>query len=117
MVFLLLIFFLVATKFADIERDVRIRPPSTRHAKPVTAIPDELVVNVEKDGTILVGGQERSRDDLSRLLGMAAARNEQQAVVIRGDQAAVLQYAVDVLDLCEKHGISRTYLTTSPAVP
>jgi len=115
MVFLLLIFFLVATKFADIERDVSVKPPSSRHARPITAVPDELVVNVARDGKLLVGGQERSLEDLDRLLGVAAAQNSKQAVVVRGDKQSVLQFAVDVMDLCEKHGIQRTYLTTSLA--
>lgn len=117
MVFNLLIFFLVATKFADIERDVRVRPPSSRHARPVTAIPQELVINVTREGKLLVAGQERSIEDLDRLVAMAKSQNPHQAVVVRGDKRSVLQFAVDVLDLCEKHGVERAYLTTSMAGP
>jgi biopolymer transport protein ExbD len=117
MVFNLLIFFLVATKFADIERDVRIRPPSSRHVRPVTAIPQELVINVTKDGKLLVGGQERSVDDIDRLVGIAKSQNPHQAVVVRGDKRSVLQFAVDVLDICEKHAVERAYLTTSMTGP
>ena len=39
MVFLLLIFFLVATKFADIERDVRVHPPSSATPAPLRRSP------------------------------------------------------------------------------
>ena len=112
MVFLLLIFFLVATKFADIERDVRIDPPSSRNARPVTAIPQELVINVTAEGRIFIAGAEQAIEDLDRLLAAAIAKNPQQSVVIRGDKQAMLQLAVNVLDLCERHGIARTYLTT-----
>lgn len=112
MVFLLLIFFLVATKFADIERDVRVHPPSSRHARPITAIPDELVVNVSADGALLVAGRERTLDELGELLSAATAANPNQSVVIRGDRDAVLHKAVGVLDLCEKYRVERTYLTT-----
>jgi biopolymer transport protein ExbD len=117
MVFLLLIFFLVATKFSDIERDVRVRPPGSASARPVTAIPDELVVNVARDGRILVGGQERRLEDVDALIAQAARANPHQSVIIRGDRDVVLQHAVDVLDLCEKRGVERTYLTTRQTGP
>jgi biopolymer transport protein ExbD len=112
MVFLLLIFFLVATKFADIERDVRVRPPNSRNARPVTAVPDELVVNVTTEGKLLVGGRERSLQEIDSLLGSVTGSNPRQAVVIRGDRNAILHHAVAILDLCEKHHVERTYLTT-----
>lgn len=112
MVFLLLIFFLVATKFSDLERDVRVDPPSSRSARPITAVPQEMVINVAADGALMIAGTRYGMEDLDRLLAAAVARNPQQAVVIRGDKQAVLQYAVNVLDLCERHGITRTYLTT-----
>jgi biopolymer transport protein ExbD len=117
MVFLLLIFFLVATKYADIERDVRVKPPGSAHARPVTAIPQEIVVNVSRDGALLIAGQERRLEDVDRLIGRAVAENPRQSVVIRGDRQAVLQHAVNVLDLCEKHGVERAYLTTRTATP
>lgn len=112
MVFLLLIFFLVATKFSDIERDVKVDPPSSRNARPITATPQEMVINVAADGSLMISSKRYGMEDLDRLLAAAVARNPQQAVVIRGDKQAVLQFAVNVLDLCERHGIARTYLTT-----
>jgi len=112
MVFLLLIFFLVATKFADIERDVRIRPPSSHNARPITAIPEELVVNVTQDGRILLAGRERTIEEIDRLLKAATKANPHQSVVIRGDKNSVLHVAVSILDLCEKYHVERTYLTT-----
>jgi biopolymer transport protein ExbD len=117
MVFLLLIFFLTATKFADIERDVRVKPPSIRHARPITAAPRELVVNLAPDGAVWVGGQQLSLDGLDTMMESAVARNPAQSVVVRGSHDAPLQYAVNVLDLCEKHGIKSTFLTTTKAAP
>ncbi len=112
MVFLLLIFFLVATKFADIERDVRIRPPSSQNARPITAIPEELVINVTEDGRILLAGRERTIGEIDQPLKAATKANPRQAVVIRGDKNSVLHVAVSILDLCEKYHVERTYLTT-----
>lgn len=113
MVFLLLIFFLCATKFADIERDVKIKPPAVRDNRPISAIPQELVINIDPMGIITMGGSERTLEDVDRLLALAIRDNPRQSVVIRADKNTVMQDAVDVLSLCEKHGIDRTYLTTT----
>jgi len=112
-VFLLLIFFMVATKFAEIERDLAVNPPSARDARPVTAAPKELIVNVTLDGRYLVAGVEYPAEDLERLIARAVEENPDQAVVIRGDRQAILQLPVDVLNLCEKHAVRRKFLTTT----
>ena len=108
----LLVFFMMATKFSDIERDVRVKPPSSHDARPITAIPQELVINVTRGGQFLVGSTRRSIEEIDSLLDRAVRQNPRQAVVIRGDKDTVLQYAVNVLNLCEKHGVEHTYLTT-----
>jgi len=108
----LLVFFLMATKFADIERDVRVKPPGSVNARPVAASSQELVINVGRDGKLFVAGQERGIGDIDRMIALAKSDNPGQTVVIRGDKNVVLQYAVNVLDLCEKYGVERTYLTT-----
>jgi len=112
-VFLLLIFFMVATEFAKIERDSRVNPPTARDARPVTALPKELVVNVTQSGRYIVAGVEYPPEDLERLIARAVETNRDQSVVVRGDRQAILQLPVDVLNLCEKHNIKRTFLTTA----
>ena len=111
-VFNLLIFFLVGTRYAEIERDMSVNPPTARHAQPVTATPRELIVNVTQDGRYVIAGVEYTTEDLDRLFARAAKENPDQAVVIRGDAATMLQNPVNVLSLCEKYGIKRKFLTT-----
>jgi len=111
-VFLLLIFFMVATKFAEIERDLLVNPPAARQARPVTAPPKELIVNVTADGRFLVAGVEYPPEDLERLIAQAVKANPDQAVVVRGDRRVILQMPVNVLDLCEKYAVRRKFLTT-----
>ena len=53
----LLIFFMMATKFADIERDARVHPPLSHDVRPITEAPRELVVNVTQAGDFLVAGR------------------------------------------------------------
>ena len=110
----LLIIFMIMTPFLVKlqERDVRVDPPSSRHTRPITEMPQEIVVNVTTEGQFLVGGQLCDMGEVDRIIKTAVAGNPQQVVVIRGDRSSLLQYAVAILDLCEKDGIDRTYLTT-----
>ncbi|GAG46812.1 unnamed protein product [marine sediment metagenome] len=111
-VFNLLIFFLVGTRYAEIERDMLVNPPSARHARAITATPRELIVNVTVDGRYVIAGVEYKVQDLERIIARAVKENPEQAVVVRGDERAILQLPVNVLNLCEKHAIKRKFLTT-----
>ena len=53
MVFLLLVFFLVATTFHQTEREMRIALPAASSAGPISAILQELIVNIDADGQII----------------------------------------------------------------
>jgi biopolymer transport protein ExbD len=112
-VFLLIIFFMVATKFAEIERDLRVNPPSSNHAQPITGTPRELIVNVTQTGQYIVNGVEYPPADLEKLLARAAGENPDQAVIVRGDRKVILQEPVNVLSLCEKYAIKKKFLTTT----
>ena len=84
-VFNLLIFFLVGTRYAEIERDMLVNPPSAQHARAITATPRELIVNVTIDGRYVIAGVEYKAQDLERLIARAVKENPEQAVVVRGD--------------------------------
>jgi biopolymer transport protein ExbD len=111
-VFNLLIFFLVGTRYAEIERDMLVNPPAAHVAQPVTAVPRELIVNVTDDGRFVISGVEYAPADLERLIARAVAGNPDQSVVVRGDRRVILQLPVNVLSLCEKYGVKRKFLTT-----
>jgi biopolymer transport protein ExbD len=113
----LLIIFMVMTPFLVKlqERDVSVSPPSSRHTRPITEAPQEIVVNVTSDGRFIVGGSLCDLAEVDGIIKTAVAGNPQQTVVIRGDRSSLLQYAVAILDICEKNRIERTYLTTRPS--
>lgn len=111
-VFNLLIFFLVGTRYAEIERDIMVNPPAARHAQAVASTPRELIVNVTKEGKLIISEVEYTAEDLERLIARAVEENPDQAVVIRGDRRVILQLPVNVLNLCEKYNVRRKYLAT-----
>lgn len=100
-VFLLLIFFLVATKYAEEERDLDVNLPEVAQTQPLTMTP-QLIVNVTKEGRYRVVQQEYSIDQLQTVLLEARENNPQQECLIRGDGDSALKHAVHIMDACNK---------------
>ena len=114
MVFLLLIFFLVATTFKEAEREMQIALPFTDAAGPISTALREIIINVAEDGSIIVAGQTMSAGQLNALVNQAVKQNENQKVTIRGDKNTVYQNIASVLDVCKGAGIQEPYLDSVP---
>jgi len=108
----LLIFFMLGSRFAAEERQVDIQLPNVSHAQPLTAPPDEIVINVFADGQLIVDQNSVSADELKRLLAEARQRYRDQAVLIRGDGKVDYQSVMDVLSICQSAEISKYSLAT-----
>jgi biopolymer transport protein ExbD len=112
MVFLLLIFFLVATTFHQEEREMQVALPFASAAGPISASLREIVINVDRDGTIIVAGQPTSPDALRDMVAQRVAVNPEQKVAVRGDRNTAYANVVRVLDICKGAGIQEPYLDT-----
>ena len=111
-VFNLLIFFLVGTTFLQAEREMKIALPVAASAAPISAMSQDLIVNVDAQGVIIVGGRPIAADDLKAKVTQAVADNPQQKVTVRGDRATAYANIVTVLDICKNAGIQEPYLDT-----
>ena len=112
-VFLLLIFFLVATRFANEDRELDVALPSASEAQPLTEKPRQVFVNVDEGGAFFVGGKVLTADELESVLRQAMADNPiNQSVVIRADRRVQFDYVVTVMDLCNKVGIHDYVVST-----
>ena len=114
--FLLIIFFLVTTRFIKLEQDLAINlPVYSRQLKVKTPPPRPIVVNVR----YLPGGKayyhvENERLSLPALtvnLSRAKVRNRDQAVVIRGDRAVRWEHVAAVMGCCAQAGITKVSAT------
>ena len=112
MVFLLLIFFLVATTFQQVEREMQIALPQASAAGPISANLRELIVNVDRDGALYVGGRQVEVDALKTIITDAVAGNPEQKVTVRGDRHTAYANVVRVLDVCKGAGVQEPYLDT-----
>ncbi|MCB9938749.1 MAG: biopolymer transporter ExbD [Planctomycetaceae bacterium] len=109
-VFLLLIFFLVATRFAQEDREIDVPLPDASEAMPLTIAPKELFINIDQDGKFLVNGQTLEADELEEVLVRAVTNNPvNQSVVIRSHKRAAVEYTVTAINLCKRAGI-RDYM-------
>lgn len=108
----LLIFFMLGSRFAAEEQQVDIQLPRVSQAQPLTAPPDEIVINVFADGRLVVDQKSVSATDLERLLAEAHERYKDQAVLIRGDGKVDYQSVMDILSICQKVEITRYSLAT-----
>ncbi len=100
-VFLLLIFFLVATEYQQEERELDGNLPEVTQARPLSMTP-ELVVNILKDGTYRIVGKDYNDSQLSQLIRQAKGSNPHQSVLIRGNSESALKHAVRVMGFCNQ---------------
>jgi biopolymer transport protein ExbD len=112
-VFLLLIFFLVATQLADEERELDVKLPTASEAMPLVARPKELFINIDREGRYVVSNQQIDARQLEETIRQSTVNNPmRQAVQIRADKRSPLEASVLVFNLCKKHGIRDYAITT-----
>jgi biopolymer transport protein ExbD len=110
--FNLLIFFLLATTIAQVEREMQIALPFATSAGPISTALREIIVNVDAEGRILVAGRPIEAAALRTLIADAVKANPEQKVTVRGDRTVAYGTIVGVLDLCKGAGVQEPYLDT-----
>lgn len=105
-VFLLLIFFLVATRFDQQEREMNINLAEVVKAKPLAA-GNEVIVNVTQEGKYKVVEKEVNENQLESYLKNWVAKNPHHSVLIRSDGRAQWKYGVRVMGICNKLNIEK----------
>lgn len=100
-IFLLLIFFLVAARLDQAEREMDVPLPSAASALPMVSEPNELVVNIDKAGNYIVSGNRLDADGLERAIRQALADNPTNlTVMIRGHREVEFQVPITAMDIC-----------------
>ena len=112
MVFLLLIFFLVATTFHQTEREMQIALPAASSAGPISTALREIIINVDQEGTIIISGKTIEPEDLRTIITDALVLNPEQKITVRGDQSTAYANIIRVLDICKGSGVQEPYLDT-----
>lgn len=109
--FLLIIFFMVATKFDELERNIEVSVPQVAKADEGASPPKPLVVSVDADGSIELDGSVVTLDELTARLAAARLPSGGPSVVIRGDAKCPFQNIASALASCREAGISELGIT------
>lgn len=104
--FLLIIFFVVGTRFNDAEREIELQVPEVGSAGALTDAPQKRIVNVYRDGAITLDQETVTLEQLTDRLAAARGQYKRLGVMVRGDGNGQFQLVASVLNACKQAGIS-----------
>lgn len=106
-VFLLVIFFMVGTKFSQQEGRIPVNLPGVGQPQAMVRGPDKRIVEVSRDGAVYLDGAPVTLEQLQSELRRAHTAYPDLGVVVRGDAAGTLDGYARVLSICSNSGIQR----------
>lgn len=113
----LLIFFLLTWNTARYEAELGVRLPTAEQAETSTRMPGEILININRQGEIIVNRRTLSPEELRAILTKVTRDFPEQAVILRGDAEVPYQKVIDVIDLCKAANVSNIAFTTAPPDP
>ncbi|HTN74122.1 MAG TPA: biopolymer transporter ExbD [Pirellulaceae bacterium] len=106
MVFNLLIFFMVTTEFAKEDRELTVKLPSASEARPLTAQPQDVFININDKGEFYVNRKFMAIDDVEAYLRQKVTDNPANlSVKINADGRVSFQPVVAAMNVCNKAGV------------
>ena len=109
----LLVFFILTWNFSRNEAELDVKVPAAQEGKETRRPAGEVILNVKKDGGIVMNRRPMSSEELLETLSRIAKLYPDQAVILRGDENADYRFVVDVLDICRAANIWNVAFATS----
>jgi biopolymer transport protein ExbD len=103
--FLLLSFFLMTSVYSVWEKEIDISLPTAQTATTPQRLPGEIIINIVKDGSVVVNGRPLDDAALGSLLKRLVEMFPGQPVLLRADKTTQYDHVIHVLDLCRKADI------------
>jgi biopolymer transport protein ExbD len=115
-VFLLVIFFMAATQFSEVERAVELQLPDVPgEGSSVATVVQPRVVTVSENGNTLLDGNKVTLDELTKELTEAASQTPDIDVLIHGDARSDFQHVAAALAACRAAGVTDVGVTVEVA--
>ncbi len=105
-IFQLIIFFMVGSRFTEMDKKVDVSVPQVGNASQLPTAPTRYVVNVHRDGQLTFNNQPVTLDSLTAELKAARKTKTDLNVVVRGDADGPLQNVAAVLTACRQAGVA-----------
>ena len=99
-IFLTLVFFMTLSIFNQIESELNISVPKSKESKETIRSPGEIIVNITKDGKVLVNQKKLNSKELEEMLMKISALFPDQPIIIRADEKTFHKHVINVLDAC-----------------
>lgn len=106
-VFLLIVFFMCASKFSDAQRDIDLRLPEVAKADAAKEAPKSRQVAVYAGGRVSLDREDVTLEQLTTKLAAAKAEHPGTSVVILGDAGCEFQHVAEALAACKEAGVSQ----------
>ena len=106
-VFLLVIFFMAATQFADPDKAIELELPSVAEGGASTAtVQQPSVVAITAEGGVTLDGRVVSLTELENDLRIAAADRPDLEVLVHGDARSDFQHVAAAMAACRAAGVA-----------
>ncbi|MBT34832.1 MAG: hypothetical protein CMP15_01070 [Rickettsiales bacterium] len=109
-VFLLLIFFMLASEFTDFKTIDLVSPIESNTNIEITKLP--IIINLSESGTIHVNSETIEKNNLSNFLKTTLTENSSKKVVINTDENTKINLLIDIIDIVRDLGIDKIALVT-----
>ncbi len=103
--FLLLLFFMLTSLYAEMEAELNITLPTSKEAGEVKRPKQDIIINVKADGTYVINQIAYSTEQVDQILHDLSKIYEGEHIIVRGDKEAKYDYIIKLLDLCRKHNV------------
>lgn len=70
-------------------------------------IKDSVTITITKDGGLFINNQAVKAEELGAALQKIASVRKDITVLVRADETSQLKYAIEVMDICNKYGLSK----------
>jgi biopolymer transport protein ExbD len=104
--FLLIIFFVLGTRFVDDERNIKLQVPQVADGGALSAAPARKEIDVFRDGTVTLERTTVTLAELTARLASARRQYGELGVLVRGDARGEFQNVAAVLTACKQAGIA-----------
>jgi biopolymer transport protein ExbD len=111
--FLLIIFFMVGTRFSENESNIQINLPKTAPSGAMLTGPSNKTVFVSADGSLQLDGQRVTHEQLTAMLAQAVQNFPDTTVQIKPDGMVTMQMAAEALSAVRRSGARVDGLTVA----
>jgi biopolymer transport protein ExbD len=111
--FLLIIFFMVGTRFSENESNIQINLPNTAPSGAMLTGPSNKTVFVSADGSLQLDGQRVTHEQLTAMLAQAVQNFPDTTVQIKPDGMVTMQMAAEALSAVRRSGARVDGLTVA----